>query len=575
MRYWMALVFARDNLLLGQPTSTSLDDWANAMNCTRRNAQLVIKKLVEQQWIEWKSGIGRGNLPVVTLLQCAASTIEQEAQRLLGLNKLDQALNLIEVERRERFLGHFIEQYRHTHLAPNHHVLQIPFYRATHALDPIAISRRSEQHIADHLYAKLLKWDKDKKQYVGDLAMHWHPTDVGIELTLRKGLKFHDRTPLQAEGVKAHFERLTAAQNNNAALFALIDKVEVTSPYTLEVHSTYAQPILPKLLALGAMGISKLESGKVVGSGPFRLTEQNHWRTLLEVFDDYHGFRPWVDGVEIWNLGAQADKLSLPKLHNADIISTHLLDDSTQNAFHHHSQWEMGAEYLLLNQNRQHLLDADTRAALINAVKKVGLPQSIIKEQVKPASSMTSVNGDICDASIYRQSISNSADSKLANTLAEHPLTLITYQLDQHIRLAQHIAEQLTALGIAVTVTVYEFPQFCKQENLAKADLIISGEVFSDDIELSYLDWLLTNHALNNCLTKELKSELKQAINCAIAEEEPPKRLNRLQQIEQQLIKHKTYLPLFHVKQQMSTSQSVTSTELLANGWIDFSTVVI
>ncbi|WP_172401041.1 hypothetical protein [Vibrio sp. qd031] len=52
-------------------------------------------------------------------------------------------------------------------------------------------------------------------------------------------------------------------------------------------------------------------------------------------------------------------------------------------------------------------------------------------------------------------------------------------------------------------------------------------------------------------------------------------RIDALRRIESQLIDKALYWPLFHVQQQISTATSLDATGMLANGWIDFATVVV
>jgi MarR-like DNA-binding transcriptional regulator SgrR of sgrS sRNA len=568
MRYWMALVFARDSLQVGVPTRLRLDQWVIALNCTKRNAQLVIKRLQQEGIIDWQAGVGRGHLPTVTLLYSVNDLIEREAERLLGINKVEMALSLIKPIQQDRFLRDYLS--RHTNTQPRQ-LLQIPFYRATHGLDPIAISRRSEAHIASYLFAQLLKWDERLNGYRGDLALNWRPTSNGLALTLRKGAFFHDTSPLLAEDIVNHFRRLQSSNNDNARLFQLIDDIEVISPYRIHVYSTHAATILPKLLAMGAMGISKLKGSEVIGSGPFKLGEQNEWRTVLHRFDAYHGYTPWVDGVEIWNVGKEAKSLTT----NADIVSTSLIERDQHSRFDHHRQWEMGAEYALLNSQQAHFRTQAQRMPLFQLIQSAGLPQSIIDEKVKVATSMSSVFEPECQT--YTPSFQEATTQASAQHCAQDypPLTILTYQLDQHIRYAQHLAESLSSRGIQVCVKVYEFPQFCLEETLKAADIIISGEVFGQDLELSYIDWMMTNSALLHSQQPRITQWMQTAVRKALTKSNELQRVDALRHIESQLIDKALYCPLFHVQQQISTSTSLDATDMLANGWIDFATVVV
>ena len=156
MHYWKALAFLRSRVLVNQPTSLSLTEITNALGCTRRNAQLVIKKLVSEGWIDWKSGVGRGNLPTLTLLKILDRELEIRIDELLSENKVDQALDLVDESQRDQFLLDYISRYQS--LPTKLDILQIPFYRGTHSLDPIEVTRRTEAHITSYLFSNLLRF---------------------------------------------------------------------------------------------------------------------------------------------------------------------------------------------------------------------------------------------------------------------------------------------------------------------------------------------------------------------------------------------------------------------------------
>ena len=312
MHYWKALAFLRSRLILNQVTQLSLDELTQALGCTRRNAQLIIKKLEKEGWIEWQAGIGRGNLPRIKLIKPLHKVLQDQADVLIRENKLEQALLLIEETQRDAFLVSYIERYQSKEEGenPNQDILQIPFYRGTHCLDPVYVARRTESHITSYLYSNLLRFDSIKNTYEGDLAIDWNRDGNTWFFTLRKGLKFHDASPLKAQDVKAHFDRLKAADHQNSQLFSCIKKVEVRDPLRLVFHMQSLSGHLPALLTNTPAGITKEvtddEKTNIIGSGSFVLTEQNNWLTRLTAFEQYHGLRPWVDGIEIWNIGDKA-----------------------------------------------------------------------------------------------------------------------------------------------------------------------------------------------------------------------------------------------------------------------------
>lgn len=565
MKYWLALKFLAKYCVLGIPTSVSLDQLSEALSCTKRNAQFVIKRLVAENIITWQAGVGRGHYPSVTLLKDVHRMLEEQAYLWLDSNKVSQALALVEEQQKSQLLSQYMARYQ----TEDHQrdILQVPFYRGTHDLDAIGITRRTEQHIASYLYATLLKWDEKSGQLVGDLAHSWTIQGDTLTITLRKGLRFHDGSAILTGDVVAHFQRLLASEGANAQLYRFIDGFDALDDYTLRIQSAKMASLLAKLISKDPMGISKLTEEKVLGSGPFELVEQTKWCTRLAVFPHYHGHRPWIDGVDIWNVGDHAKQFEL----HSDIYNLQYQHLTNQSSASLQQQWEKGAEYLLINANRRAWLEVlANRNTLVEALLALGLPPQIIDQEVAGAASMAGQPGSVPSADIERA-------KALIDTLPklDEPLVILTYQLYQHVDLAKYYAQMLTKLGLSCRYRVEEFPQFERTEIQQQADIIISGEVLSDDIELSLLSWLMSSRALDSCLLPEQKQRLHLAVFKALEADSESQRIAQLQGCEGLLQQDFVYAPLFHVKQHLHFSSRVSATELLANGWIDFCDVVI
>ncbi len=565
MTYWLALKFLAKHCVLGMPTPVSLQHMSEALACTKRNVQLVIKRLVAEEIILWQAGVGRGRYPSVTLLKDVHALLEKQAYCWLESNKVSQALMLVEDQQKSQLLSQYMARYQ-TEIH-SQDILQVPFYRGTHELDAIGITRRTEQHIASYLYATLLKWDVKLGQLVGDIAHSWTQQGDTLTVTLRKALRFHDGSALLAGDVAAHFQRLLKSDSANAQLYRFIDRFDVVDDYTLQIQSVKMAPLLTKLISKEPMGISKLTAEKVLGSGPFELVEQTEWCTRLAVFSGYHGHRPWVDGVDIWNIGDRAKQFEL----HSDIYNLQYQHLSGQSSAALHQQWEKGAEYLLINANRRHWLEESAnRNTLVKALLALGLPAKLVAQDVAGAESMAGQPGAFAKVDIERA-------KALIDVLPkpDEPLLILTYQLHQHIELAQYYANMLTKLGLPCRYQVEEFPTFERTEIQQQADIIISGEVLSDDIELSLLSWLMSSTALDSCLLPKQKQALQAKVFNAISADNEQERIAKLQGCERQLQQDSLYAPLFHVKQHLHFSSRVSVSELLANGWIDFCDVVI
>src|SRR5690606_18168549 len=125
-------------------------------------------------------------------------------------------------------------------------------------------------------------------------------------LTLRKGVKFHDGTPFDAEAVKYNFERAITWENSNiSGDLITVDTVEVLDPLTVKVNLKEPDTSLPLVLSDRAgmmVSPTAAEAGgqdfgrQPVGAGPFKFAQ---WRTgdavIVERNEQYWGKKPTLD----------------------------------------------------------------------------------------------------------------------------------------------------------------------------------------------------------------------------------------------------------------------------------------
>lgn len=576
MHYWKALAFLRSRVLINQPTQLSLTEITEALGCTKRNAQLIIKKLVNEGLIDWKSGIGRGNLPTLTLLKNMNHKLELRIDELLSENKVDQALELIDDSQRDQFLLGYISRYQS--LPTTLDILQIPFYRGTHNLDPIEVTRRTEAHITRYLFSNLLCLDTRTHSLEGDLAIDWHQDESRWYFTLRKDLVFHDGSPILAQDIKNHFQRLLNSSHHNSQQFHCISNITVVDPLHLYFDTKANAGYLPSLLSSSAAGITKEVGETILGSGSFKLVEQSEWLTRLEAFKHYHGHRPWVDGIEIWNVG---DKAKDYEMH-CDIVHSHPHYQHSSISFEleEMEQWEKGCEYALINPHRHPWFEKPERCQSISELLRIlGVAKDIPRQSIGYANGMLATFSQSSSPKLINANDQEvlKAVHHLADSLTKptQPLKILTYQLFDHIKMARHYCHRLNELGFACEYQVLEFPDFCQPDNLKDADILISGEVFSDNLDSSWMGWLQSSIALEVCLTDEQKQWRDENLEQLWTLNDYQQRQSAFLELEAQLIKLGVYRPIFRVKQQLNYAKTVNPVEQLANGWIDFNQITM
>jgi peptide/nickel transport system substrate-binding protein len=149
-------------------------------------------------------------------------------------------------------------------------------------LDPQNHQETPAANLAVNIFDTLLERDQDLK-IVPLLAESYRivaPTTW--EFRLRKGIKFHNGEPLDAEAVKFSLERLAdpKLKLRGAPPFAPLSQVEVMDPHTVRIHTKAPWPILDTQMTVSQTSIlppkyyREKEMAHVaknpVGAGPFK-----------------------------------------------------------------------------------------------------------------------------------------------------------------------------------------------------------------------------------------------------------------------------------------------------------------
>lgn len=185
-------------------------------------------------------------------------------------------------------------------------------------LDPAVGVADITYWISTLVFDSLLRWKPPDCTEV----MPWLATNYTVsldakvfEFTLRKGVKFHDGTPLNATSVKESLERVIELEAPLSFYLADLDRIEVLDTYKLRIYLKNPNIAFLGTSAMGLVGavVPKAQAeaagdnwGKtiLIGSGPFKFVE---WvkgdRIVLERNDDYWGPKPKLDKIIIKIIG--------------------------------------------------------------------------------------------------------------------------------------------------------------------------------------------------------------------------------------------------------------------------------
>ncbi len=149
-------------------------------------------------------------------------------------------------------------------------------------LDPMNHQETPVSNVAVNIFDTLLERDQELN-IVPLLAESYRiAAPTTWEFKLRKGIKFHNGEPFDAEAVKFSIERLVDPnlKMRGASPFAPLSRVEIVDSHTVRIHTKAPWPILDTLMAFGQAAILPPKyyrekdpayvGRNPVGSGPFK-----------------------------------------------------------------------------------------------------------------------------------------------------------------------------------------------------------------------------------------------------------------------------------------------------------------
>jgi len=176
--------------------------------------------------------------------------------------------------------------------------------RGFNSWDPALEMARGTQTLL-LIYEPLLLYKN--RNFIPRLATSWEKSaDAKVwTFKLRKGVKFHNGEPFNAEAVKFSYNRVLRINKGPAQYFASFEEIKVLDDYTVQFVCKYPVPldtvlagpfgtgiVAPKLTA--EKGDEWISQGNGCGTGPYKLVKwEKDVQIVLEKFDDYwQGWKP-------------------------------------------------------------------------------------------------------------------------------------------------------------------------------------------------------------------------------------------------------------------------------------------
>ena len=247
---------------------------------------------------------------------------------------------------------------------------------------------------AENISEGLVRFD-DKYQLQPALAESWtEESPTSWVFHLRKGVKFTDGTPFNADAVKYSFDRTNdpATQSRNVAQISAVSDVKVVDDSTVRLE--LKQPFAPLLHALAyALRIVSPTAAKAAGvadfgrkpvyTGPFSVSE---WvsgdHITLKANKDYWGGAPKIDEIT-WRFAAESSaRLALLRSGGADFLDgidgTDLAAASSDPSITVNRVLPLSWNFVAMNEKTKPFDDVRVRQAVSYAINGPDLIKTIL-----------------------------------------------------------------------------------------------------------------------------------------------------------------------------------------------------
>ncbi|WHY90939.1 glutathione ABC transporter substrate-binding protein [Neobacillus cucumis] len=429
------------------------------------------------------------------------------------------------------------------------------------------------------------------------LAEKWKQLDdTKWEFYLRKGVKFHDGSPFNAQAVKATFDRLLDPKvaSPRAVVFKMVKEVKVVDDYT--VQFILKEPFSP-LLSILANHEGDIISPKAIekygkkiiqepdGTGPFAFKSWTPGQEIVLVKNkNYWGTQPKIDKVVFKVVPEETTRVSMLETGEAQIaepLSVEMIDtvEGSQASEVYRSEG-YGTEYIGFNVKKKPFTDVRVRKAIAHAIEMDSIIKGVYNNVGKKANSLMGpkVLGYSPNLKAYDYNL-NEAKKLLAE--AGYPngfeTTLLTMDDKQRINLAEVVQSQLKGIGIKVKVQVMEYGTFVQQVNKGNSEMfILSWRNATGDAD--YNQYNLMHSASQGPAGNTFFYSNKQVdnlIDAARREKDEQKRIELYKEAQELEMKDAPYIPVRVIENVAAVAKNVSGFSISPSGYLEINDVTI
>jgi peptide/nickel transport system substrate-binding protein len=372
-------------------------------------------------------------------------------------------------------------------------------------MDPRLASNTSAKRVAEVVFDGLVRLNSNLEPEPA-LAESWeHPDDLTWIFHLRKGVTFHDGTPLTANDVKFTYDTLLNEKFNSPSrgLYTPIKSVEVIDKLTVKFN--LSQPYTPLLsyLDLGIVPASSANNknfaNKPIGTGPYKVVSWSKNNYIkFEANENYWNGKPKTKKLTYFIIPDNTTRVAALEAGDVDFVHSPLSPQDIErmkkdDRFVVKETNGLGFTYLNFNQKNEILSDKKVRQAIAHLINKQSISKDIYQGMDKKGTSpiipsswaySDKVTDYPYDPKKAVQLLNEAGwkdsdgDGVLDKNGKKLNIELSTHTEDPNrIQSVEYLQHEWSSVGIDVKVTTTEWPTF-------------SERLMNNDFDIALVGWL-------------------------------------------------------------------------------------
>jgi MarR-like DNA-binding transcriptional regulator SgrR of sgrS sRNA len=535
--------------------------------CTGKNVKRKLQNYQKEGLITYAPGIGRGHASKIQFFAPFYEEVIQFGEELIKKDQLEGVMALLQLPLPKHWITDLTKQIQSLfgfHVNKQRKdVLRSIVARPLTTLDPLDTSVTFESYLISQLSDTLVIYDKSEDCVKPHLAHHWEVSEDNREWTfyLRKGVKFHHLREMTSADVLHTINRFR--QHPEAPFYWLVEDIQdmdAPTEYAIKINLKKENPFFLRYLATYNFAIQPedvpFDEAQWVGTGPFRLKERTQQKLTLTAFEEYFLERPLLDDVEFWLVPPEA----------WPTISFQIEGQETPTEVNERKEIEGGFRLIGFNFHTNKVLhDHLFRKAFYHLIDIEAMFQDLGRIDLIPSSSYfhwlskpQTKNAEAIKPLLQRSTYKGEA------------LHLFSLNYPKAIEEAEWIVRVAEKYGIKLVPHQIGIEEIYEKNIEEKADLILFGEVASNDYQLSFLG-AFYNKALT--FRRLLSDEALHWIDAQLEDfKRAPtskERLAYIEKIEDYLRENNLIIYLFHPIKRRTFHPMIRNIHFEAYGQID------